>query len=140
MGNEGEIVDSGTYKQIASRHPNIFQHQNPSYTTLSEAETEVEREPNLGEYQTQLDTNLDDLQRQKGDWRSYLFYIGSMGWLNFFLFFFGSCLFVLFNAIFQVWLTWWTEDTTGKHSLAYWLGLYATWALLLSLALLATPL
>lgn len=140
MSKEGEIIDSGTYEQIAKRHQTIVHRQPLVSTPSSEAEMLFEDEANLGEYQNQLHTRIDDLRRQQGDWRSYAFYIGSMGWLNFSIFVLGAILFVIFNAIFQVWLTWWAKDMTGGHSLGYWLGLYATWAVLIILALLVTPL
>ena len=139
MGKEGEIIDSGTYEQVAERHQTLMQPQPQVSTTSSGAEAKVEDETTLGEYQTQLQTRINDLRRQKGDWRSYAFYIGSMGWLNFSIFVLGAVSTVIFSAIFQVWLTWWAEDTTGSHGLGYWLGLYATWAVLITMTLLFTP-
>ena len=140
MNRDGEIVDCGTYEEVSKRHP-IGEH-NKALEPLTSAEPELQigEEVSLGEYQTQLHTRIDDLRRQRGDWGSYVFYISSMGWLNFSLFVFGAILYVVFYALFQVWVTWWAEDTTGRHGLGYWLGLYATWAVLITLALLCTPL
>lgn len=140
MGKDGEIIDSGTYDQLAERHQSFVQNQilRPS----PEAETLVggkEFEGSLGDYQTQLQTQVGDLRRQRGDWRSYAFYLGSMGWLKFSIFVAGTVLYAVFSAIFGFWLTWWAEDTKGSHGLGYWLGLYATWAVLITLALLITP-
>ena len=84
----------------------------------------------MGEYQSQLDSKIDDLRRKKGDWRSYVFYIGSMGWTHFSLFVLGTAVCVVLATIFQVWVTWWADDTTGAHGLGFWLGLYALWAVL----------
>ncbi|KAH7141839.1 putative multidrug resistance-associated protein, partial [Dactylonectria macrodidyma] len=139
MNKHGEIIDSGTYEQLAERHESFAQRQilDPSKPT-SEEETPVPGpalEVGLGEYQAQV----KDLRRQKGDWRSYAFYLGSMGWLNFSIFVLGALFYVVFNAIFVVWLTWWAEDTNGSHGLGYWLGLYATWAVLITLGMLFTP-
>ncbi|KAH8196849.1 hypothetical protein TruAng_008990 [Truncatella angustata] len=143
MGKNGEIIDSGTYDQLSKRHQSFVQRQvSDSPKQLSDSETSdagTRLESSVGEYQTRLQTRVADLRRQKGDWRSYGFYIGSMGWLNFLIFVLSAIFYVLFNAIFGVWLTWWAEDTTDSHSLGYWLGLYATWAALIALGLLFTP-
>ncbi|OIW26905.1 putative multidrug resistance-associated protein [Coniochaeta ligniaria NRRL 30616] len=143
MNKDGEIFDSGTYDQLAERHQSLAQRhvagspkQLPGVQLLSQPK---EIEASLGRYQTQLQTRIDDLRRQKGDWKSYAFYIGSMGWLNFSIFVLGALFYVVFSAIFGVWLTWWAEDTDGIHGLGYWLGLYATWATLITLGMLLTP-
>ncbi|KAK9783102.1 putative Multidrug resistance-associated protein [Seiridium cardinale] len=143
MDKDGKIIDSGTYEQLAERHQYFVQRQVlESSDSPAEVETPVqgnELEVSLGEYQTQLQTQVDDLRRRKGDWRSYGFYLGSMGWLNFSIFVMGALFYVVFTAIFGVWLTWWAEDTAGSHGLGYWLGLYATWAILIILGLFFTP-
>ncbi|KAK6073944.1 ABC transporter [Seiridium cupressi] len=143
MGKDGKIIDSGTYEQLAERHQYFVQRQVlDSSDSPGVVETPVqgkELEVSLGEYQTQLQTRVDDLRRRKGDWRSYGFYLGSMGWLNFSIFVMGALFYVVFTAIFGVWLTWWAEDTAGSHGLGYWLGLYATWAILIILGLFFTP-
>ncbi|KAK9419089.1 putative Multidrug resistance-associated protein [Seiridium unicorne] len=143
MGKDGKIIDSGTYEQLAERHQYFVQRQVlDSSDSPGVVETPVQGnglEVSLGEYQTQLQTRVDDLRRRKGDWRSYGFYLGSMGWLNFSIFVMGALFYVVFTAIFGVWLTWWAEDTAGSHGLGYWLGLYATWAILIILGLFFTP-
>ncbi|KAK6081153.1 ABC transporter [Seiridium cupressi] len=143
MGKDGKIIDSGTYEQLAEQHQYFVQRQVlDSSDSPGVVETPVqgkELEVSLGEYQTQLQTRVDDLRRRKGDWRSYGFYLGSMGWLNFSIFVMGALFYVVFTAIFGVWLTWWAEDTAGSHGLGYWLGLYATWAILIILGLFFTP-
>lgn len=140
MSDGGMIIDAGTYEQLAVRHPTIFKHQNPAPKPSSEGETQIEGRAEFGEFQTKLHTELEGLRRQRGDWRSYVFYFRSMGWFNFFLFVIGSCLCAAFTGIYQVWLTWWAEDTTGSHNLGYWLGLYVAWAVFTALAILITPL
>ncbi|KAK3680588.1 putative multidrug resistance-associated protein [Podospora appendiculata] len=155
MGKTGEIIDAGTYTELAERHQDILQHQTRNTARSpgspdSEAaedkdkdeEEEEEAEPAyLTEYQLALETRLNDLQRQKGDWRSYAYYLGAMGWANFGFFVLLACAYVVFNSIFQVWLTWWAEDSyVGAHGLGYWLGLYGAWAVLITLMVLATPL
>ncbi|RYP57871.1 hypothetical protein DL769_009228 [Monosporascus sp. CRB-8-3] len=142
MDKDGKFIDSGTYEQLAERHQSFAQRQSPDSKPSTEAETPVQGkdvEATLGEYQTRLQTRVDDLRRQKGDWRSYAFYLGSMGWLNFIIFALGAVFYVVFNAIFSIWLIWWAGDTNGRHGLGYWLGLYATWAMLVMLGLLFTP-
>ncbi|RYP75911.1 hypothetical protein DL771_002175 [Monosporascus sp. 5C6A] len=142
MDKDGKFIDSGTYEQLAERHQSFTQRQTLDSKPSAEAETSVlgkDVEATLEEYQTRLQTRVDDLRRQKGDWRSYAFYLGSMGWLNFIIFVLGAVFYVVFNAIFWVWLIWWAGDTNGGHGLGYWLGLYATWAMLVMLSLLLTP-
>ncbi|RYP45042.1 hypothetical protein DL768_008557 [Monosporascus sp. mg162] len=142
MDKDGKFIDSGTYEQLAERHQSFAQRQTLDSKPSAEAETPVQGkdvEATLGEYQTRLQTRVDDLRRQKGDWRSYAFYLGSMGWLNFIIFALGAVSYVVFNAIFSIWLIWWAGDTNGRHGLGYWLGLYATWAMLVMLGLLFTP-
>lgn len=143
MNKEGEIIDSGTYEQLAERHLTLAQRQ-ISKSSEPSLETDPPSPPkevvtSLGEYRKQLHTRVNDLRRQKGDWRSYAFYLGSMGWIGFSIFTAGALGYVAFNAIFGVWLTWWAEDTSGRHALGYWLGLYATWAVLIMLGMLIVP-
>jgi ATP-binding cassette subfamily C (CFTR/MRP) protein 1 len=138
MNEKGEIAYYGTYEEVSKRQPLDRHHESPLLS--DETEQQIGDEVSLGDYQTQLDTRIGDLRRQKGDWRSYIFYIGSMGWLNFSLFALGAITYVVFYAFFQIWITWWAEDTSGRHTLGYWLGLYTTWGVLITLALLCTPL
>jgi ATP-binding cassette subfamily C (CFTR/MRP) protein 1 len=141
VSNEGEIVDSGTYREVSKRQPTIGEHQEPaSHSEEPELRQAGDKVKSLGEYQVQLDRRMDDLRRQRGDWRSYVFYMSSMGWLNFSLFVLGAVTYVVFYSFSQIWITWWAGDTTGRHPLGYWLGLYAAWGVLVTLALLATPL
>jgi len=142
INRDGEIIDHGTYAEVAGRNSigendMASEARSPAKRELSDEE---EEEVNLGEYQTELHTRIDDLRRQKGDWASYALYIRSMGWLNFYLFVLGAVFYVVFYAIFQIWVTWWAGDTSGTHGLGYWLGLYSTWAVLITLTLLCTPL
>lgn len=143
MNKEGEIIDSGTYEQLAERHSALVQRQiSDSSKPLLDTDPPSppkEIDTSLGEYRNQLHTRVNDLCRQKGDWRSYAFYLGAMGWINFSVFVAGALGYVAFNAIFGVWLTWWAEDTSGSHGLGYWLGLYATWAVLIMLGMLFVP-
>lgn len=143
MDSNGNIKDSGNYEQLARRHPSFVQRQASEFSEHSPnpdlLDQGQEFETSLGEYQTQNQIRVDDLRRQKGDWRSYAFYLGAMGWLNFLLFVLGAVSFVVFTAILGVWLVWWAEDTDGTHGLGYWLGLYATWAVLIILGMLFTP-
>ena len=143
MNKDGNIIDSGTYDQLAVRHQSFLQYSaldssNTSSETLVTTQGR-ELEVDLAEYQTQSQARVDDLRRQKGDWKSYAFYLGAMGWLNFSIFVLGAVSFVVFTAVFGVWLVWWAEDTKGTHSLGYWLGLYAAWAVLITLGMLFTP-
>lgn len=141
MSRKGEILDRGTYNEVSDRQP-IGEHHEP-LTALSEPDLQPGDESDLGEFrarlETQLDTRMNDIRRQRGDWRSYTLYIGSLGWLNFSLFLFGAVTYVLFTAFFQIWVTWWAEDTASRHELGYWLGLYATWGVLIIVSLLCTP-
>jgi len=138
MNRKGEIVDCGTYEEVSKRQPIGKHHE--SLLPSDEPELQIGDEVSLGDYQTQLNTRINDLRRQRGDWRSYIFYIDSMGWLNFSLFVLGAITYVVCYAFFQIWIIWWAEDTTSRHKLGYWLGLYATWGVLITLALLCTPL
>lgn len=141
MSRKGEILDRGTYNEVSKRQP-IGEHHEP-LAASSEPDLQSGDSVNFGEFQarldTQLDTRMNDLRRQRGDWRSYILYIGSLGWLNFSLFLFGAVTYALFTAFFQIWVTWWAEDTAGRHGLGYWLGLYAAWGVLIMVSLLCTP-
>ncbi|KAK7978166.1 hypothetical protein PG988_005656 [Apiospora saccharicola] len=139
MNKDGEVIDSGTYEELATRHENIVQRQAPVSKTATGSDSQTKEEGTLEEFQTQLDTRMDDVRRQKGDWKSYGLYIGSMGWVNSSVFVLGSVFAVAFQAISQVWVTWWASDTAGNHTLGYWLGLYATWAVLITLGIMLTP-
>lgn len=154
MSKGGEVVDSGTYAQLAERHAALVEGQRGQIFNDASSE-EPSREADapcrsstgeeqvdttvLEEYRNQSGNRINDLRRQKGDWRSYSFYLGAMGWVGFSLFVAGATGYVAFSAIFGVWLTWWAEDTSGSHSLGYWLGLYATWAVLIMFGMLFVP-
>uniref|UniRef100_A0A093UWR8 Multidrug resistance-associated protein 1 n=1 Tax=Talaromyces marneffei PM1 TaxID=1077442 RepID=A0A093UWR8_TALMA len=127
MNKIGEIIDCGPYEILSQRQ--LLGERQESVLESDELMRPME-EVNLGEYQTQLDTRISDMRRQRG----------SMGSFNFALFLLGAIIYVVFYAFFQIWITWWAEDTAGRHTLGYWLGLYATWGVLITLALLFTPL
>ena len=139
MNKDGNVIDAGTYDELAKRHQDIIQRQTAVSETATESDSQTKDEGRLEEYQTQLDTRMDDARRQKGDWKSYGLYIGSMGWFNSALFVLGCVFPVAFNAISQVWVTWWAADTAGTKTLGYWLGLYALWAALITLGVLVSP-
>lgn len=142
MGKTGNFIDSGTYEQLARRHESLSQRQALGLEVSQSMESTHrtnEIETTLGDFRNELHTRVDDLSRQKGNWRSYIFYLGALGWLNFFMFALSAVFYVVFGAIFAVWLTWWAEDQSASHSLGYWLGLYATWAVLIILGMLFTP-
>lgn len=143
MNKDGQVIDSSTYEQLAERHESFVPHQVlGSSRSSSGPEEEVQDmaiQNSRGKYQGQLQTRVDDLRRQRGDWRSYAFYLSSMGWLNFSIFILAAVFYVVSSAFFGVWLTWWAKDTNGNHGLGYWLGLYATWAIFIMLAMLFTP-
>ncbi|KAI4600498.1 hypothetical protein KJ359_000853 [Pestalotiopsis sp. 9143b] len=130
MNKDGDVVGSGTYADLSARNQ-LSEQLKPA---LSSAKTEAEPEPkessSMGEYQAQLDSKIDDLRRKKGDWRSYSFFISSMGWIQFSLFVLGTAVCVVIATIFQVWVTWWADDTNNTHGLGFWLGLYVLWAML----------
>lgn len=130
MNKDGDVIGSGTYADLSARNQ-LSEHLKPA---LSSAKTEAEPKPeessSMGEYQAQLDSKIDDLRRKKGDWRSYSFFISSMGWPQFSLFVLGTAICVVIATIFQVWVTWWADDTNNTHGLGFWLGLYVLWAML----------
>lgn len=144
MDQDGKVIDSGPYAELVTRHEHYSQHQttNSSQPSSSSEDAPVqvkELEVTRGEYEARVQTKVDDLRRKKGDWRSFTYYFGSMGWLGFSIF--VACLgsYMVLNAIFGVWLVWWGEDTNGTRGLGYWLGLYATWAVLITIGFLLTP-
>ncbi|RGP61682.1 ABC multidrug transporter [Fusarium sporotrichioides] len=142
MGQNGQMSDSGNYEDLVQRHSYLSEHhltsstQPPSTVVTVQAQ---ELEASRGEYESRLQVKLDDLQRKKGDWKSLMYYLSAVGWLGFFAFVAGTSAYVALNALFGVWLVWWAEDTNGSHGLGFWLGLYATWAVLITLGVLATP-
>lgn len=136
MGSKGEILDYGTYEEVSKQLMDIG---DAPAETPAEPDVPTGNIANLGEYQVQLEERMTDLQRQTGDWRSYVLYIQSLGWLNFFVFVFGAVTYALSIAFFQIWVTWWSSDETGRHPLGYWLGIYVVWGVLIMLALLITP-
>lgn len=148
MDQDGHVIDSGPYAELVKRHEHYSQHQtadssqpsSSSSPSSEDAPVQVkELEVTRGEYEARLQTMVDDLRRKKGDWRSFTYYLGAMGWLGFSIF--VACLssYMVLNAIFGVWLVWWGEDTHGSRGLGYWLGLYATWAVLITIGFLLTP-
>ncbi|KAF5548078.1 multidrug resistance-associated [Fusarium phyllophilum] len=143
MDAYGQVIDSGSYEELVKRQEYFSQHQTAKYSPRSSKHYETlqtrELETSHGEYEARMLTRVDDLRRKKGDWSSFTYYLGSMGWLGFFIFVTGTSLYIVLNALSGVWLVWWAEDTAGSHDLGYWLGLYATWAVLITLGMLLTP-
>lgn len=138
MNKDGDVIGSGTYADLSARNQ-LSEHLKPA---LSSAKTGAEPKPeessSMGEYQAQLDSKIDDLRRKKGDWRSYSFFISSMGWAQFSLFVLGTAICVVIATIFQVWVTWWADDTNNTHGLGFWLGLYVLWAMLTTIGFFFT--
>ncbi|KAF5549201.1 multidrug resistance-associated [Fusarium mexicanum] len=143
MNEYGQVIDSGSYEELVKRQEYFSHHQTAKYSLPSSKHDEAlqtrEFETSRGEYEARMLTRVDDLRRKKGDWSSFTYYLSSMGWLSFFIFVAGTSLYIVLNALSGVWLVWWAEDTAGSHDLGYWLGLYATWAVLITLGMLLTP-
>ncbi|KAJ4009391.1 hypothetical protein NW766_008508 [Fusarium irregulare] len=144
MGQDGQVIDSGPYAELATRQEYFPQHQSgkssqPSASPGDPPAQVKELEVSRGEYASQLKTKVDDLRRKQGDWRPFRYYLGAMGWLGVGTFVTGISLYMVLNAIFGVWLVWWAEDAHGGRGLGYWLGLYATWAILITIGILITP-
>ncbi|KAK8066686.1 hypothetical protein PG997_013433 [Apiospora hydei] len=143
LGRDGKIVDSGSYEELSARHPLGHGQATEHISTLSTTAPKEEQEKpvtdgaDLVEFRAELDTKIQDMRRQKGDWKSYSIYIGTMGYPHFSVFVLGSAACVALSALFQVWVTWWAQDSRGKRSLGFWLGLYAVWAVLSMVGLLA---
>ncbi|KAM3509320.1 hypothetical protein MY10362_000655 [Beauveria mimosiformis] len=58
----------------------------------------------------------------------YKMYLRSMGLGNAIIFLFLGCLFAVSFKFPDIWIQWWSNDTSGtsrKHSTGYWIGLYA---------------
>jgi hypothetical protein len=145
VDQDGQVIDSGPYAELITRQEHYSQHQTanssqPSSSSSEDAPVQVkELEATRGDYEARLQTKVDDLRRKKGDWRSFTYYLGAMGWLGFSIFVACMAAYMVLNAIFGVWLVWWGEDAHGSHGLGYWLGLYATWAVLITIGFLVTP-
>ncbi|KAF4332182.1 ABC transporter integral membrane type 1 [Fusarium beomiforme] len=143
MNECGQVIDSGSYEELVKRQDYFSQHEirnsSPQPSNHEEVIQIQELQTSRGEYEARLLTRVDDLRRKKGDWRSFSYYLGAMGRLGVFIFVAGTSLYVVLNALSGVWLVWWAGDTDGSHDLGYWLGLYATWAVLTTLGLLLTP-
>ncbi|QPH11461.1 hypothetical protein C2857_003221 [Epichloe festucae Fl1] len=75
MNKDGEVIDSGTYEQLAERHESFVPRQVlGSSRSSSGPDKEFQNlaiQNSRGEYQSQLHTRVNDLRRQKGDWRSF---------------------------------------------------------------------
>ncbi|KAM0230001.1 hypothetical protein ACHAPO_009553 [Fusarium lateritium] len=144
MNHNGQVIDSGSYEELVTRQEYFAKHQTAHSSHPSSSEEELpaivrELETSREEYEARLQTKVDDLRRKEGDWKSFTYYLGAMGWLSFIVFVAGMAIYLVLNAIFGVWLVWWGEDTDGNRGLGYWLGLYATWAVLITLGMLVTP-
>lgn len=144
MDQDGQVIDSGPYADLVTRHEHYSRHQTENSSQPSSSSEDAplqvkELEATRGEYEARVQTKVDDLRRKKGDWRSFTYYLGATGWVGFSIF--VACLssYMVLNAIFGVWLVWWGEDTLGSRGLGYWLGLYATWAVLITIGFLLTP-
>ncbi|KAM0544993.1 hypothetical protein ACHAPJ_011574 [Fusarium lateritium] len=144
MNHDGQVIDSGSYEELVTRQEYFAKHQTANSSQPSSSEEELpaivrELETSREEYEARLQTKVDDLRRKEGDWKSFTYYLGAMGWLSFIIFVAGMAICLVLNAIFGVWLVWWGEDTDDSRGLGYWLGLYATWAVLITLGMLVTP-
>ncbi|KAK7966405.1 P-loop containing nucleoside triphosphate hydrolase protein [Apiospora aurea] len=143
LGRDAKVVDSGSYEELSARHSLGHGQATEPVSTLSTTAPKDEQErpatagADLVAFRAELDTKIQDMRRQKGDWKSYSFYIGTMGYPHFSVFVLGTAACVALSALFQVWITWWAQDTSGKRSLGFWLGLYAVWAVLSMVGLLA---
>ncbi|KAJ3497996.1 hypothetical protein NLG97_g1469 [Lecanicillium saksenae] len=72
--------------------------------------------------------------RQTGDISLYKYYFQSLGWINFATFALIVCCEAAFSTLLYAWISLWS-NSPDRNNTGYWLGLYATWAVLKSIGL-----
>jgi ATP-binding cassette subfamily C (CFTR/MRP) protein 1 len=138
LGSDGRIVEQGSLEMLISSR-NSFLH-------TIELREEKDTDDLLGETNDAIEIPTDSVMvsnvalepasaRRTGEFSTYAYWFRSFGWKLSLLFLTATLLAGFFWKFMEVWVRWWTDAESlpsgvSRHSLAYWIGLHITFALL----------
>lgn len=134
LSSEGRIIEQGTFKDVnttsgyiqslgvvemASNETAKAEHADPKKSLITESKLK----------QTSPEEDEVDLTRGKGDMRTTLHYLASMGYMAAVTLFLASAVIGASLTVQNLVLNWWVDDRASqspKHSSSFWVGMYGT--------------
>ncbi|KAH7310266.1 ABC transporter [Rhexocercosporidium sp. MPI-PUGE-AT-0058] len=132
LGKNGQILEQGSYNSLAISGDYVQslakapESKQADKDARSHAQAQVHPEVAIPQ------VTVSDSSRQNGDWKIYVFYSKSLGFLGLSAF---ALVVGIESALFVVqylWVTLWAESSQQhpNANLGYWIGLYALWSFL----------
>ncbi|KAE9376787.1 putative ATP-binding cassette transporter [Stipitochalara longipes BDJ] len=133
-GSDGRIVEQGSFDQLrnAGGYVQSLAARIKSEDTESSAGKKSDVSAGLAPFKADNEEEIEELNRQTGDFAVYSYYFGSIGWFTAAVFFAFVVLFGVSSKMTEFLITFWTKAVTahGNEVNGFYIGLYAMLAFL----------
>jgi hypothetical protein len=129
LSGNGHIVEQGSFEQLrnAGGYVQSIAARIKSEDTASSTEKKHDVSANATPFKPDNEEEIEELNRQTGDFAVYKYYFASIGWFSSFVFFAYVVLYGVASKMTEFLLTFWTKAsaTRGNEVNGFYIGLYA---------------
>jgi hypothetical protein len=142
MSGNGRIMEQGSFEQL--RNAGGYVQSLATKIKSEDTATSTEKSPDISAqpapFQTDNEEEIEELNRQTGDFAVYKYYFASIGWFPTAVFFAFVVLYGVAFKMTEFLVTYWTKATTthGNEANGFYIGLYAMLSLLSFLGLIVS--
>jgi ATP-binding cassette, subfamily C (CFTR/MRP), member 1 len=140
MSGNGRIMEQGSFEELrmAGGYVQSLAAKVKSEDTASSTEKKAEIPTQTEPFKTENEEEIEELNRQTGDFAVYKYYFASIGWLTTTVFFAFVVLYGVASKMTEFLVTFWTKATIlhGNEVNGFYIGLYAMLSLLALLGLI----
>jgi ATP-binding cassette subfamily C (CFTR/MRP) protein 1 len=147
LSGNGRIVEQGSFEQLRNAGgyvQSLAARIKSEEDTASSTEKKHDVSANTTPFKPDNEEEIEELNRQTGDFAVYKYYFASIGWVSSFVFFAYVVLYGVASKMTEFLLTFWTKASAnrGNEVNGFYIGLYAMLSLvgLLGLVLAAIQL
>jgi ABC-type proline/glycine betaine transport system ATPase subunit len=134
MSGDGRIMEQGPFEQLinAGGYVQSLATRIKNENTRSSAEKRTDVSPRPEPFKPDHDEEIEELNRQTGDFAVYSYYFGSIGWITTAMFFAFVVLFGVSSKMTEFLITFWTKAVAahGNEVNGFYISLYALLAFL----------
>jgi hypothetical protein len=142
MSGNGRIMEQGSFEQL--RNAGGYVQSLAAKIKSEDTATSTEKTPDIraqpAPFQPDNEEEIEELNRQTGDFAVYKYYFASIGWFPTAVFFAFVVLYGVAFKMTEFLVTYWTKATTthGNEANGFYIGLYAMLSLLSFLGLIVS--
>lgn len=134
MSGNGQIMEQGSFEQLrnAGGYVQSLAARIKSEDTAGLTEKTPDIAAGPAPFKTDNEEEIEELNRQTGDFAVYKYYFASTGWLNSAVFFAFVVLYGVASKMTEFLITFWTKAVTahGNEANGFYIGLYTLLSLL----------